>query len=59
MFEWFYDVFCKVEFLCYAGEPNWLGWIIILFFGVSIFGAVIVASIACFLLFLLLFGDKT
>ncbi len=18
--------FCKVEFLCYAGEPNWLGW---------------------------------
>jgi len=18
--------FCKVEFLCYQGEPNWLGW---------------------------------
>lgn len=18
--------FCKVEFLCYAGSPNWLGW---------------------------------
>ena len=18
--------FCKVEFLCYAGDPNWLGW---------------------------------
>ena len=63
MFEWFYDVFCKVEFLCYAGEPNWLGWIIILFFGVII---VIVASIACLMLLLLLVflakvlsGDKT
>lgn len=19
--------YCKVEFLCYNGEPNWLGWI--------------------------------
>lgn len=24
--------FCKVEFLCYAGEPNWLGSIIIIIF---------------------------
>ena len=21
--------FCKVEFLCYAGSPNWLGWAVI------------------------------
>lgn len=21
--------FCKVQFLCYGGEPNWLGWIVI------------------------------
>ena len=21
--------FCKVEFVCYAKEPHWLGWIII------------------------------
>ena len=23
--------FCKVQFLCYGGEPNWLGWIVIAF----------------------------
>ena len=22
----FISSFCKVEFLCYAGSPNWLGW---------------------------------
>ena len=21
--------FCKVNFLCWHGEPNWLGWILI------------------------------
>ncbi len=21
--------FCKVDFLCWHGEPNWLGWILI------------------------------
>jgi len=21
--------FCKVEFLCHAGDPNWLGWIVL------------------------------
>ena len=35
--EWFSDTFipgfCKVEFLCYAGEPNWLGWVILFIFG--------------------------
>ena len=24
-----YFQFCKVEFLCYQGEPNWLGWLIL------------------------------
>ena len=27
--------FCKVEFLCYANEPNWLGWIVIVIMAVS------------------------
>ena len=22
----FISSFCKVEFLCYEGSPNWLGW---------------------------------
>jgi hypothetical protein len=25
----FYDEFCKVDFLCHAGEPNWLGWLVV------------------------------
>jgi hypothetical protein len=27
--DWFVDGFCRVEFVCYQGEPNWLGWIVI------------------------------
>ena len=27
----FYYHFCKVEFLCYAYKPNWLGWLVLLF----------------------------
>ncbi len=23
----FIFTFCKVEFLCWHGEPNWLGWV--------------------------------
>ena len=35
MSGFFYE-FCKADFLCYSGEPHWLGWIvlIILFFGI-------------------------
>ncbi len=33
----FYEFFCKVEFLCYQGEPNWLGWIVIIPVGYVIF----------------------
>lgn len=25
--------FCEVEFLCYEGRPNWLGWGVLVFFG--------------------------
>lgn len=25
----FIEAFCKVEFLCFQKEPNWLGWAII------------------------------
>lgn len=28
--ESLYSSFCKVEFVCYQGEPNWLGWLILL-----------------------------
>jgi hypothetical protein len=35
--------FCKVGFLCYFGEPNWLGWIV---FGFgSLFGLLMGLSI--------------
>jgi hypothetical protein len=27
--------FCKVEFLCYANEPNWLGWIVLVIMALS------------------------
>ena len=29
MWDSFKNSFCKVEFLCYAGDPNWLGWLVI------------------------------
>ena len=28
MWDSFIRGFCKVEFLCYAGDPNWLGWMV-------------------------------
>ena len=27
----FVNRFCKVDFVCYAGNPNWLGYIILAF----------------------------
>ena len=32
----FYNFFCKVEFLCYQNEPNWLGWLVIGLVGFSV-----------------------
>jgi len=29
--------FCKVKFLCWHGEPNWLGWIVIVVGGLMTF----------------------
>ena len=33
MLDFFWNTFvpgfCKVEFLCYDAEPNWLGWLIL------------------------------
>ena len=26
----FFSSFCKVDFVCYQGEPNWLGWLILI-----------------------------
>jgi len=39
MWNKFITGFCKVEFLCYAGTPNWLGW------GVLGFGLIILIII--------------
>ena len=51
--------FCKVEFLCHSGDPNWLGWIVlgilgllVLFVGLTAAG--LVASGALVVLFYLL-----
>lgn len=30
--------FCKVEFLCWNGDFNWLGWIVFVFFVFVILG---------------------
>jgi len=32
--------FCKVEFLCHTGDPNWLGWGVI-GIGVLIVGGIV------------------
>ena len=37
----FINGYCKVEFLCYGGEPNWLGWVVMIGIGLSILGFVI------------------
>jgi len=37
--------FCKVEFLCYEAEPNWLGWLVLgvggFFAAMFLFGIVV------------------
>lgn len=33
----FINGYCKVDFLCYNGNPNWLGWIPIGFIGLFCF----------------------
>ena len=47
MWDSFITSFCKVEFLCYAGEPNWLGWVPIGIIGMILFiiGGVIVTVV--------------
>ena len=32
--------FCKVDFVCWQGEPNWLGWILISILGLILLGIV-------------------
>ena len=44
MFDNFINSFCKVQFLCYQGEPNWMG-LIVLFPLVIILGLLIVLII--------------
>lgn len=47
MWDSFIDGFCKVEFLCYAGDPNWLGWIVLFFGGcIALFAALCALIIA-------------
>jgi len=26
--DFWHEGYCKVEFLCYRGEPNWLGYVV-------------------------------
>ena len=37
MFDGLINSFCKVQFLCYQGEPNWLGMIVLLIPGGMLF----------------------
>ena len=41
----FIEGFCKVSFVCWHGDPNWLGWILIIFLGVLL-------GIICLFLFI-------
>jgi len=34
----FTNSFCKVEFVCYQNEPNWLGVILLVIFVILIYG---------------------
>ena len=40
MFDNFINSFCKVQFLCYEGEPNWLGVILLFPLVIIVFGCV-------------------
>lgn len=46
MFESFISSFCKVEFLCYQGDPNWLGLILLGIGALVVIGIAIVIIIA-------------
>ena len=55
--EDFFNSFCKVEFLCYQGDPNWLGWIFVIFFvtffgrmpkNITFFGPVLFSNVGSF-----------
>jgi MFS family permease len=50
VWNWFLDEFCKVDAVCYGGEPNWLGWVVI------IFAASIIVSVLYYLVFALVIG---
>jgi hypothetical protein len=40
--------FCKVEFLCYNAEPNWLGWVAIVWGGLMAVALLLAAIGAMF-----------
>jgi hypothetical protein len=40
--------FCKVEFLCYGGDPNWLGYIIVFSVGGVLLLLTLLLLIDCF-----------
>lgn len=35
--------FCEVQFLCFQGHPNWLGWIVLAVAGIIAFVALAIA----------------
>lgn len=47
-YDGFISGFCKVEFLCFAGEPNWLGLIALGWGGLMVMSFVLLLLIAPF-----------
>jgi len=41
MWNRFIEEYCRVGFLCENNDPNWLGWVIIIFLGLSGFAIVV------------------
>ena len=42
----FINGYCKVDFLCYNGEPNWLGWIPLIGIGIVICFSIVFGLLA-------------
>ena len=41
MFDNFINSFCKVQFLCYQGEPNWMGLIVLIPLAIMVFAGIV------------------
>ena len=41
MFDNFINSFCKVQFLCYQGDPNWMGFIVLIPLAIMVFAGIV------------------